>query len=61
MTFVRSNGNGKGDGSGNGGVLGPFEDYAPIWPVVPGTRKLTVTINTLFPYTTLFRSRKSVV
>src|ERR671917_1706134 len=39
MSFVPTSGN--GDGSGNGRVT----DYTPIWPMVPGTRKITVTIN----------------
>src|SRR3990170_7120943 len=42
MTFV-GNGNGKGNGRGTG--PGRLEDYAPIWPVVPGTRKVNVTLN----------------
>jgi formate dehydrogenase major subunit len=42
MTFV---GNGSGNGKGNGQAAGQLEDYAPIWPVVPGTRPVTVTIN----------------
>src|SRR5439155_27279418 len=40
MAFV-TDGNGHRDGDGR---LRP-EDYTPIWPMVPGTRKLTVTIN----------------
>ena len=43
MTFVGDgNGNGKANGNGQAPQL---EDYAPIWPVVPGTRSLSVTIN----------------
>ncbi|RPH35216.1 MAG: hypothetical protein EHM90_04685, partial [Chloroflexi bacterium] len=38
MTFV-------GNGNGNGKAAEHLEDYAPIWPVVPGTRPVTVTIN----------------
>jgi formate dehydrogenase major subunit len=58
MTFGTTNGNGSGNGhvpggngSGNGssnghGVgAGKIVDYAPIWPMVPGTRKISVTIN----------------
>ena len=37
MTFESANGN----GSGNGRV----HDYTPLWPMVPGTRKISVTIN----------------
>ena len=44
MTFV-GNGNGKGNGAGKGGGTGRLEDYAPIWPVVPGTKAISVTIN----------------
>jgi NADPH-dependent glutamate synthase beta subunit-like oxidoreductase/formate hydrogenlyase subunit 6/NADH:ubiquinone oxidoreductase subunit I/ferredoxin len=37
--------NGHGNGTGDGaGALRP-EDYAPVWPMVPGTRKISVTIN----------------
>ena len=34
----------NGNGNGKGAPLRP-EDYTPIWPMVPGTRKITVTIN----------------
>jgi len=34
----------NGNGNGRGGPLRP-EDYTPIWPMVPGTRKISVTIN----------------
>jgi len=40
MAFV-TNGNGHRDGDGR---LRP-EDYTPLWPMVPETRKLSVTIN----------------
>ena len=39
MAFV-TNGNGHRDGDGR---LRP-EDYTPLWPMVPGTRKLTVLL-----------------
>ncbi|MDP9243702.1 MAG: 2Fe-2S iron-sulfur cluster-binding protein, partial [Chloroflexota bacterium] len=31
--------------SGNGQRNGKAIDYTPLWPMVPGTRKLSVTIN----------------
>jgi len=34
----------NGNGNGKGAPLRP-EDYTPIWPMVPGTRKISVTIN----------------
>jgi NADPH-dependent glutamate synthase beta subunit-like oxidoreductase/ferredoxin len=40
MSFI-TNGNGSGNGSGQL----RREDYLPMWPLVPGTRKLSVTIN----------------
>src|SRR6266545_1654618 len=40
MSFA-TNGNGHRDGDGH---LRP-EDYTPIWPMVPGTRKITFTVN----------------
>jgi ferredoxin len=44
MSFT-TDGHGNGNGSGGGaGALRP-EDYAPVWPMVPGTRKIGVTIN----------------
>ena len=39
MSFVTN-----GNGNGKGAPLRP-EDYTPIWPMVPGTRKIAVTIN----------------
>ena len=30
-----------GNGQGNGKAI----DYTPLWPMVPGTQKLSVTIN----------------
>ena len=43
MTFGTTNGN--GNGTGNGHARGKIEDYEPIWPMVPGTHKVAVTIN----------------
>ena len=40
MSFGTTNGNGNGDGSD-----GKVHDYTPIWPMVPGTREIGVTIN----------------
>src|SRR5258706_7047857 len=34
----------NGNGNGKGAPLRP-EDYVPIWRMVPGTRKISVTIN----------------
>jgi NADPH-dependent glutamate synthase beta subunit-like oxidoreductase/formate hydrogenlyase subunit 6/NADH:ubiquinone oxidoreductase subunit I/ferredoxin len=42
MSFA-TNGNGHHAGDGAGTLRA--EDYAPIWPMVPGTRKIAVTIN----------------
>ena len=39
MTFGTTNGNGNGAGDGKA------TDYTPIWPMVPGTREIGVTIN----------------
>ena len=41
MSFV-TNGNGKGNGKG---VPLRAEDYAPLWPMVPCSAKVSVTIN----------------
>ena len=41
MAFGTTNGHGNGNGHGSGGV----EDYTPLWPMVPGTAKISVTIN----------------
>src|ERR671910_759868 len=50
MSFGTTNGhsaaggNGTG-GNGTGGADSRITDYTPIWPMVPGTRKISVTIN----------------
>ena len=45
MGFGTTNGtNGHGAGNGSAGD-GPSADYTPIWPMVPGTREIGVTIN----------------
>ena len=41
MAFGATNGHSNGNGHGSGGV----EDYTPLWPMVPGTAKVSVTIN----------------
>jgi hypothetical protein len=38
MSFGTTNGDGRGNGKA-------AHDYAPIWPMVPGTSKISVTIN----------------
>ena len=44
MGFGTTNGQpaGNGNGSSDGGGIG---DYTPIWPMVPGTQEIGVTIN----------------
>ncbi|HET8587525.1 MAG TPA: 2Fe-2S iron-sulfur cluster-binding protein, partial [Candidatus Limnocylindria bacterium] len=42
MSFGTSNGNGHAASNGKGLRI---EDYTPVWPMVPGTRKISVTIN----------------
>src|SRR3990170_1471356 len=44
MGFGTTNGHAAGNGNGTGGGKAAA-DYAPIWPMVPGTRPITVTIN----------------
>ena len=43
MSFGTTNGHPTGNGNGSGD--GKVTDYTPIWPMVPGTQKITVTIN----------------
>ena len=38
-------GNGNGGGNGMAGKTDHVTDYTPLWPMVPGTRKISVTIN----------------
>ena len=45
MGFGTTNGHSTGNGNGDGRSAGPLSDYAPLWPMVPGTRKIAVTIN----------------
>ena len=42
MSFGTTNGHTAGNGNGTGDGA---SDYTPIWPMVPGTRKISVTIN----------------
>ncbi|HEX2194112.1 MAG TPA: FAD-dependent oxidoreductase, partial [Candidatus Limnocylindria bacterium] len=44
MSFA-TDGHGNGNGTGDGRAALRPEDYAPVWPMVPGTRKIGVTIN----------------
>ena len=44
MGFGTTNGHSAGNGNGDGRGAGPLSDYAPLWPMVPGTRKISVTI-----------------
>ena len=44
MGFGTTNGHTAGNGNGSSGE-GRVDDYAPIWPMVPGTREIGVTIN----------------
>src|ERR687895_2711264 len=41
MSFGTTNGHPAGDGRG----AGQLADYPPLWPMVPGTRPISVTIN----------------
>src|SRR5918999_5142313 len=41
--FLNRDGNGRGDGDGRAAAR--IEDYTPIWPMVPGTAPVQVTIN----------------
>ena len=43
MSFGTTNGHAAGNGNGTGD--GKVTDYTPMWPMVPGTRKISVTIN----------------
>jgi formate dehydrogenase major subunit len=46
MGFGTTNGHSAANGNGsNGHGPGSLNDYAPLWPMVPGTRKVAVTIN----------------
>ena len=52
MGFGTSNGHAAGNGNGTGnagnGTYGKNDrvaDYTPLWPMVPGTRRVSVTIN----------------
>ena len=45
--FGSSNGhgNGSGNGSGDGDTRSVVNEYTPLWPMVPGTKPLSVTLN----------------
>ena len=45
MSFGTTNGHAAGNGNGTGSGDGRITDYTPLWPMVPGTRKISVTIN----------------
>ncbi len=45
MGFGTTNGHAAGNGNGTSGNGKDTADYTPIWPMVPGTREIGVTIN----------------
>src|SRR3990170_1153427 len=45
MGFGNTNGHAAGNGNGTGAGDAVGIDYTPIWPMVPGTRPISVTIN----------------
>ena len=36
--------NGNGNGKGNGAGVLRSEEYAPVWPMVPGTRAIRLAL-----------------